>query len=175
MMKAFLTNPELAKDTTVLTFDKKELKKLQKRLLEEPEKFEEVLVKDLEVDPWLSHKDTGRFKEWKHMKWLNREYDFAFHNDGRSAQDFQDVGWPWRGEYYQYKDWVEGIREKALDTLQLIVARLLQDFNNMPKLNNKVEKVYKSKNESKHQALARIYEMLSTHQRVDPVYKKEVA
>ena len=43
MMRQYLTDPNFKNSTDVFTIDKKELEKLQKDLLENPEKYEEML------------------------------------------------------------------------------------------------------------------------------------
>lgn len=65
MVKTYLTNPEAAKSMQVYTFDKKELEKLQLDLMQNPEKYQEMLQQDIEQDQWLSGKDIGRFFEKK--------------------------------------------------------------------------------------------------------------
>ena len=53
MMKLYQTNPQAAKQMTALTFDKTELERLQKDLIENPKKYEDMLMKERENDPWL--------------------------------------------------------------------------------------------------------------------------
>lgn len=63
MAKAYLTNPEAAKTMQVYTFDKEELKKLQKDILENPEKYEQMLTHEPEVDGFLDGRDPGMWKQ----------------------------------------------------------------------------------------------------------------
>ena len=125
--------------------------------MKNPEAYEQVLKKELEVDPLLDYRDYGRFWEFKEKRYWNYEYEYAFNNDGRSMRGDLDNLWPFRAEYFHYKDWVDSIRDKALDTLKLTVSRLLHDFKNMPEMNNQIVVDQRGKNETKHQALTRIY------------------
>lgn len=57
------------------------------------------------------------------------EDTYRFYNDGRSRKDHLD-NWAFRTQYYHYKHWAEGIKDKALDSLKFVVSRLLLDFEN---------------------------------------------
>ena len=158
MTKLYLSDPEMAKQMTTFVFDKEQLQKLQKDLLENPGKYEELLMKDKEEDPWHSKWDHGL---WNHIKdWKNENLDYwhRFFSDGRNDRL---ENWPYRVEYYTYKDWADNIKTKALDTLKYTVSRLLIDFEDNEKTGNKVVNVQKAQNESKHASLNRIMTILN--------------
>ena len=50
MMKTFLTDPAATKTLSTFTFDKDALEKLQKDLLENPEKYETMFLAEKELD-----------------------------------------------------------------------------------------------------------------------------
>ena len=102
---------------------------LQRDLLENPNKYTEMLDQDLSIDPWIDGIDPGRFFEMKDAKNANLDYKYSFFNDGRNRKNWLDH-WHLRSEYLNYKDWHEQIQKKALDTLKLTVSRLLIDFEN---------------------------------------------
>jgi len=51
------------------------------------------------------------------------EYWYRMINDGHSPLD----SWPYAHEFSVYKEWVDGIERKALDTLLMCVNQLLLD------------------------------------------------
>jgi hypothetical protein len=63
MIKSYLTDPKRAKEVTTYVFDKDQLKKMQKDLIENPEKYEEMLRQDIAKDPWLKGEDPAMFFE----------------------------------------------------------------------------------------------------------------
>lgn len=61
------------------------------------------------------------------MKAENEEYNFRFYNDGWTESL---RNWPWRVQYYEYKNWSNEIKKKSLNTLKYTVQRLIYDFEN---------------------------------------------
>lgn len=130
MMKTYLTDPESAKEMTSYVFDKEALQKLQRDLLENPEKYEKLLVQDHSTEKWeKGSSDYGRFFELKAAQQANIEYKYGYMNDGRTRKRHLDAeNWAERTEYLHYKDWQDEIKHKALDSLKMVVSRLLLDF-----------------------------------------------
>jgi hypothetical protein len=50
------------------------------------------------------------------------------------------MDWPWRTEYMLYKDWVENIRGNSLNSLQLIVSKLINEKESIGDINHHVDK-----------------------------------
>jgi hypothetical protein len=136
----------------VYTFDKNELQKLQKDLLENPSKYEEMLVQDAVVEE-SPYDDPGRFKEYLDRREVTREYWYNYHNDGRLQPE---ENWPMRVEYWRYKHWAEQIKHKSLNTLKYTVQRLLLDFESDDLVNNKTLTFMKDHRETKRQGLQRL-------------------
>lgn len=86
LLKTYLTDPEAAKNLTTYVFDKEALQKLQRDLLQNPEKYEKMLNQDNSVDPWEGGVDYGRFFEKCAAKEDNIEYKYEFNNDGHSRK-----------------------------------------------------------------------------------------
>jgi len=119
LAKAYLTNPDAPKMMNLFTFDKEELSKLRRDVLTNPEKYEELLTKQSDF-----YKYSDRFDN-KYEK--RKEYDYWYRilNQGVSPVDsiahYKDM--------LAYRHFVEGIEEKALDTLKMIITRLMLDFD----------------------------------------------
>jgi len=158
MVKTFLTDPEAAKSMQVFTFDKVELEKLQNDLFKNPEKYEQMLKQDFEQDEWLSGNDFGRFYEKKNKLEDKQKYWYNIMNDGRLNSE---ENWPMRVEYFKYKQWMDDIKNKSLDTLKFTVSRLLNDFENDDKVGNKTIEFEKNKKETKRNALERLLVQLN--------------
>jgi hypothetical protein len=158
MLRSYLTDPDAAKSLQAYTFDKAELEKLRRDLLENPEKYEAMLQREREPDNWQADPDPGRFWDGRRARAQTREYWHRLVNDGRCEQL---DNWPMRVEYHAYKKWADGIQEKALDTLKFTVSRLLLDFNQDESLGNTVTEFAPKVNESKRQALDRLLIMLN--------------
>lgn len=111
MAKAYLTNPDVAKSHQVYTFDKKELEKLQKDILKNPEKYEAMLKYEAEDDGFLQGRDPGLWKQSFIDKMERSQYFHRIENDGmlNSGNELLD-NWPLRAEYWSYKHWVDGIK-----------------------------------------------------------------
>ena len=126
-MKTYLTDPEAAKTLSAYTFDKVALEKLQKDLLENPQKYEAWFLADKELDYFESKEyldPVGKFERADAMAYT-WEHWYRLINDGK----FPKIEtWPMKVEYHHYKEWADGIKHQALDSLKGVVARLLHDF-----------------------------------------------
>jgi len=140
------------------TFDKVELEKLQNDLMKNPEKYQEMLRKDIIQDPWLKGRDFGRFFEMKEKKAEKQEYWYRIMNDGRLNSE---ENWPMRVEYFKYKQWMDDIKNKSLDTLKYTVSRLLVDFENDENVGNKTIQFSEKDKETKRVTLERLMTQLN--------------
>ena len=158
MIRSYLTNPEAAQSQRAYTFDKKELENLRRDLLENPEKYEELLLKEVEEDPGLPTTDPGRLWESRDARASTREYWHRVVNDGRAKQL---DNWPMRVEYHAYKAWADQIQGKALDTLKYTVTRLLLDFEDNKEVGNTVVDFAPEAKEPKRKSLNRLLTLLN--------------
>jgi hypothetical protein len=158
MAKTYLTDPEAAKALTAYTFDKVELEKLRKDLIENPTKYEEMLKRETVDDGFLEGRDPGSWSKAFDERAERREYWYRLYNDGKC--DTLD-NWPMRAEYFTYKHWADSIQDKAYDTLSYTVSRLLLDFENDKEVGNKVDNFSNEEKGSSRASLERICEMLN--------------
>ena len=139
------------------------MKKLRRDLLENPEKYEEMLKRKADEeheDSWLMEMDPGRYGEHRTALWDDREYWHRLRMDGYCVKRRPD-NWPKRVEYYKFKEWADSIEERALDTLKYTVSRLLLDFEDDASLENKVTEFTPETKESKQNSLKRLLVMLN--------------
>ena len=120
MAKAYLTDPDLRKQMTLLTLDPKELERIYKDILDQPEKYQAMLKPDL-VDTQDSAWVYKKNRDMATAKANEEEYWFRVVNDGRFPQD----NWPMAREYHAYKEWVETIEDKAYNTLLTCVQQAM--------------------------------------------------
>lgn len=148
MMKTFLTDPEAAKTLSTFTFDKQALEKLQIDLFKNPAKYEAMFLAEKEEDYYHSHEylDPVGKHEKADAKAYTREHWYRLINDGRKPHM---QTWPMKVEYHVYKQWADGIKFKALDSLKGTVARLLNDFTEDESVGNLVEKHIVEKHDTK--------------------------
>ena len=171
MMKTFVSDPEAAKSMTSYVFDKEDLLKLRQDLIENPEKYEEMLTFERAPPADLRGTDPGEYRRHLKFREENRKYFHRVYNDGRCDLPEQRH---LRAEYYRYKYWADGIKNKALDTLRLTVNRLLLDFENDPTMGNSVVEFDQGENETRQSALKRLYTMLNEESPEQHPKKSEV-
>ena len=106
LIRTYLTDPEAAKSLQAYTFDKDELEKLRKDILMDPGKYEEVLLKQPEHDPFYDRRDPGGWLASMEARAWKKDYQYRLINDG-------DTGllenWPMRVEFHAYRVWAESI------------------------------------------------------------------
>jgi len=160
MMKTFLTDPEAAKTLSTFTFDKPALEKLQRDLMENPEKYEAMFLAEQEechFDTAASLDPVGKTEKLE-AKAYTREHWYRLINDGKKPHM---ESWPMKVEYHQYKQWADRIKFKALDSLKGTVARLLSDFKEDDSVGNKVARHSSDKKANKKAALGRVLTLLN--------------
>jgi hypothetical protein len=155
LAKAYMTDPKATNSLTMYTFDKKELEKLRDDLLANPEKYEQSLRSRPQAKQPLGNKRLIQAKK-------HEEYDYWFRvlNEGHLPYD----SLPYYKQLVAYRDFAEGIEQKALNTLKMTVQRLLMDFEDHDggvSGNNKVAGFEQGQKESKHQALRRLMTVIN--------------
>ena len=104
----------------LFTFDKEELLKLRKDLLENPEKYERMFTQsNLKYEGRSIFEDKVKRKE-------EYEYWYRVFNGGYAPID----SLKYHKEMILYSEFVQNVEENALNTLKMTVQRLLQDFEN---------------------------------------------
>ena len=106
MVRTYLSNPEAAKSLQAYVFDKKELEKLREDILTDPGKYEEVLKKEAEHDPFYDRADPGLIHAAREARARKRDYWYKLINDGRGGEL---DSWPMKVEYHAYRTWAESI------------------------------------------------------------------
>jgi len=119
--KKFLTDSKTAQALTTFTFDKGELERIRSDILENPAKYEAALRAKKPENPQYGYKPLTKIKK-------HDEYDYWFRvlNGGILPAD----SLPYYKQLVSYKDFVEQIESRALNTLKLTVQRLILDFEN---------------------------------------------
>lgn len=99
MMKTFLTDPEAAKTLSAYTFDKAALEKLQRDLIQNPEKYEAMFLAEKEYDYYLTKEylDPVGAQERADAKAYTWEHWYRLINDGRHPHV---ASWPMKVEYH---------------------------------------------------------------------------
>ena len=75
-------------------------------MIENPEKYEEMLKYEEQDTSFIEGRDPGHFHRSKFEIAERREYWYRLYNDG-FCDDVDNL--PMRAEYFQYKHWVESI------------------------------------------------------------------
>ena len=161
LAKKFLTDSKTAQSLTTYTFDKKELERIRADVLANPEKYEAALRFKSQEAPKLGYKPQQQLKK-------KDEYDYWFRtlNGGILPQDTL----PYYKQLVAYKDFVDGIEHKALDTLKITVQRLILDFENHDggvSGVNKVTEFSQKDKETKNQALRRLMAAINESEGVE--------
>ena len=121
LAKQYLSNPDRQKQMQLYTFDKEELLKLRRDILENPEKYEKLFTTskgtyDIKYDNNIK----------KERKLEEYEYWYRVLNDGRSPTD----SYPYYKEMLAYQDYCKEVEKNTVQTFLLTVNRLLMDFEN---------------------------------------------
>lgn len=118
LAKQYLTNPSLKKQSTMFTFDKEELIKLRKDILENPVQYEQLLLSAADKNELIDDSITkGNQRE-------EYEYWYRVINDGRCPED----NIKFKKELHFYKEYVNNVEKSAFNTMKLTIQRLLIDF-----------------------------------------------
>ena len=105
---------------TLYTFDKDELLKLRKDILENPEKYQLILSQESGI---YTDKDERFDKPARKLA----EYEYWYRVFNRGECPYYDT-LPNYTFYHAYKEFMENMELKSVDTLRLVVQRLLSDF-----------------------------------------------
>ena len=128
MARQYLTNPKAQEQMTLFTFDKEELQKLRTDILQNPDKYQEI----------LSH-ETGHFgyKDERVDKPARKleEYEYWYRVMNRGECPYFDT-LPNYKFYQAYKEYVENVELKSVETLRLVVQRLISDFDHLDGIND---------------------------------------
>ena len=102
LMRLYMTDKQAAESLTAFVLDEVELKKLRRDLLENPQKYEAMLLEESKHDPFYDPRDCGNVQAEYEIRAANRAYEHRLYNDGRTDSL---TNWPWRVEYYHFKEW----------------------------------------------------------------------
>ena len=152
LTKEYLTNPDMRDQLSMLTVDKKELLKLQEDLYANPQKWTEILTKREREDRgqerhfWTQHR-----LEDQDVRFADKQYQQAITSPDGAPDQLEN--WPMYKEYMAYQSWAERIEDKALHTLKVAVAQLLNDFEGD-------NPVFDSSNQSKRGQLEKLMSLV---------------
>ena len=126
LSQEYLTNPQLRDQLSMLTIDKNELLKIQDDIYQNPQKYEAIFTKQEPID-WGQdrHMWTPMRKDMPFQRLTEYQYWHSMINDGTDTVQ----NWPFYKEYMGYKEWFDQIEDKAVHTLKVAVAQLLENFD----------------------------------------------
>lgn len=118
---------------TLYTLDKEQLIKLRRDILEDPNKYEKILVRGGINGGSGIYDSNDRFMR-DEIKMEQYEYWYRAINDGRTP--FDSI--PYYKHLLYYKQFVEDVEKNMVETLKSTVSRLILDFEHDESGVNKV-------------------------------------
>jgi hypothetical protein len=112
--KEYLTNPKIAKEYNLLTFDKDQLKALRREVLENPQKYQMILSNET----GMYARNDKKIELDEEIKIKEYEYWYRVLNGGECPYYDSMPGYRY---YLAYKDFVVDMELKSVETLKLVI------------------------------------------------------